>query len=432
MDKPINFYTRLNSILKVIILFFVFSCFTENANAQGSKIRGDDSSFRTYFLSMPSQIIGKTKGIIIMQIDYDDLRFLKEEDYFKAAYEMSIEILDANENIIERRYWSETIQVTDFIETLNTSNFFVKRVDFLLEPGIYRYVVQMTDADSKKIFQRKGSRSISSYWNDFSGISDIIFTRTTEIDTSLHTFIPPDELIREDYTVGFSAQFQIFSADNQPVDFVWRIYNFINQSAPIHGDSLRLNPGSHIVDIDIPFEGSSFHPGIYLLRTTLYHPLGGKKEKLKRFNLIWTDRPLSSYNISESLEQMTYIISHDEFDRIQNMSDEEKYNFFVSFWKNHDLNPETEKNELMEEYFCRIEKANQEFTVKDKLGWKSDRGRIFCIYGIPDVRQKRKSIDVTAPSLEIWIYNDARKRFIFEEISGSEDCILVSEVDTPR
>ena len=44
----------------------------------------------------------------------------------------------------------------------------------------------------------------------------------------------------------------------------------------------------------------------------------------------------------------------------------------------------TPNNEKYEEYLSRIREADRRFTTMQREGWKTDRGRVFLIYGPPD------------------------------------------------
>jgi GWxTD domain-containing protein len=432
MSKSKTYSGLVGCLLLTAISFCILSFGMRDLSAQSRGSRFISNPLGVYFHSFPSVDDGKIIIALLLQMDYDDMRFLKDGDYFTAKYDMSIEILDSDDNIVDRRYWLEEIKLKNFSQTVDTDVDFVKNVKFKVDPGYYKYIVQMTDSDSKKTYQRSGSRFFGSYWTDMVGISDVVFTSTTEIDTSLKTYIPSDNLILADYTEGFSAQFQIFSADNRPITLIWRMYDYLDESAPIHGDSVTYQPADRVVYIDVPIDGRTFQPGIYLLRTIVLNPDKIRRDKLTRFVFTWINRPLSSYNISESIEQMNYILDDDEKDLIKDMNEGELRAFFVQFWEKHDRLPETDTNEWMEEYFRRIEYANQNFSAGTKEGWKSDRGRIYCIYGKPDSRIKKTTLDPSSPPMEEWIYNKARKRFLFLDRSRAGHYLLVSETTISR
>ncbi len=85
------------------------------------------------------------------------------------------------------------------------------------------------------------------------------------------------------------------------------------------------------------------------------------------------------------LEQdVAWIITPEEktaFKTLQN--DEQRDEFIEAFWQRRDPTPDTYENEFKEEHYTRIAYANQHFGAHD-LGWKTDRGRIYIVYGPPD------------------------------------------------
>lgn len=86
-------------------------------------------------------------------------------------------------------------------------------------------------------------------------------------------------------------------------------------------------------------------------------------------------------------KDVTYIITDDErkaFKKLQ--TDEEREAFIEEFWRRRDPDPDTEENEYREEYYERIAYANEHFS-SGIPGWKTDRGRIWIMYGKPDERE---------------------------------------------
>jgi GWxTD domain-containing protein len=83
-------------------------------------------------------------------------------------------------------------------------------------------------------------------------------------------------------------------------------------------------------------------------------------------------------------EDVVYIITDEEktaFKRLQ--TDEEREQFIEQFWLRRDPTPDTEENEFKEEHYRRIAYANDHY-ASGIPGWKTDRGRIYIVYGPPD------------------------------------------------
>ncbi len=85
------------------------------------------------------------------------------------------------------------------------------------------------------------------------------------------------------------------------------------------------------------------------------------------------------------LEQdVPYIITDEERRAFKQLSNEEEREKFIeAFWDRRNPNPDSEDNEFKDEHYRRIEYANDHYAA-GVPGWKTDRGRIYIVYGPPD------------------------------------------------
>jgi GWxTD domain-containing protein len=83
-------------------------------------------------------------------------------------------------------------------------------------------------------------------------------------------------------------------------------------------------------------------------------------------------------------EEVPYIITDEERKAFLSLSnDEEREAFIENFWLRRNPNPDSPENEFREEHYRRIQYANDHFAA-GKPGWKTDRGRIYIMWGPPD------------------------------------------------
>jgi GWxTD domain-containing protein len=83
-------------------------------------------------------------------------------------------------------------------------------------------------------------------------------------------------------------------------------------------------------------------------------------------------------------EDVRWIITDEERSAFMQLSnDEERDQFIEAFWQRRDPTPDTEENEYKEEHYRRIAYANEHFAAGIP-GWKSDRGRIYIVFGPAD------------------------------------------------
>jgi len=83
-------------------------------------------------------------------------------------------------------------------------------------------------------------------------------------------------------------------------------------------------------------------------------------------------------------EDVRWIITDEELSAFKKLSNNtERDQFIERFWQRRDPTPDTEENEYKEEHYRRIAYANEHFAAGIP-GWKTDRGRIYIMYGKPD------------------------------------------------
>ena len=83
-------------------------------------------------------------------------------------------------------------------------------------------------------------------------------------------------------------------------------------------------------------------------------------------------------------EDVVYIISPEERRAfLQLETNEEREQFIEAFWLRRSSNPDLPENDFKEEHYRRIAYANEHF-ASGIPGWKTDRGRIYIMWGKPD------------------------------------------------
>ena len=90
-------------------------------------------------------------------------------------------------------------------------------------------------------------------------------------------------------------------------------------------------------------------------------------------------------------EDVLWIITDEERKTFNSLkTDDEREQFIESFWLRRDPDPDTDVNEYREEYYQRIAYANEHFT-SGIPGWKTDRGRIYIMFGPPHEKESHPS-----------------------------------------
>ena len=136
-------------------------------------------------------------------------------------------------------------------------------------------------------------------------------------------------------------------------------------------------------------------------------------------------------------EDAAYIITDAEraaFERLQ--TDGEREKFIEQFWLRRDPTPGTPENEFQQEHYRRIQYANDHF-ASTRVGWKTDRGRIYIMFGPPDEREMHPKGNATrAYPFDVWRYRfiEGIGRNVWMEFvdSGSGEYRMTRDPNPPR
>ncbi|MBZ5696835.1 MAG: GWxTD domain-containing protein [Acidobacteriia bacterium] len=83
-------------------------------------------------------------------------------------------------------------------------------------------------------------------------------------------------------------------------------------------------------------------------------------------------------------EDVVYIISPEERHSFLHLStNEEREQFIEAFWQRRNPDPDSPENTFKEEHYRRIAYANEHY-ASGIPGWKTDRGKIYIMWGPPD------------------------------------------------
>ena len=141
------------------------------------------------------------------------------------------------------------------------------------------------------------------------------------------------------------------------------------------------------------------------------------------FETFWQDMPTSLFQLDVAIEMLRYIVHEQTIEDVLKKKNEDKMIWFRSFWDSKDPIQATAKNELMNEYYSRIDFAFDQFsTASQPEGYDSDQGQIYIKIGPP--KEIIRSFPASSRVIEEWIYPN--RTFVFTASSGFGDFILVN------
>jgi len=129
-------------------------------------------------------------------------------------------------------------------------------------------------------------------------------------------------------------------------------------------------------------------------------------------------KTLAQEKVDEEYEKSLYIRSTpetEEYAKLKNL--DEKRRFLFYFWAKRKINPNSPVNDFKVEYFKRINDANRYYKQGFMDGWKTDKGRIYVIYGKPSEIENHPN-EADSKAYEIWSFNN---------IQGNAICVFAED-----
>jgi GWxTD domain-containing protein len=145
----------------------------------------------------------------------------------------------------------------------------------------------------------------------------------------------------------------------------------------------------------------------------------GKSSKNKQKSLKDLYKELNSQYKKWLNEYVVYIITPEERRSfLQLQTNEEREQFIEAFWQRRNPDPDSPENTFKEEHYRRIAYANEHY-ASGIPGWKTDRGKIYIMWGPPDEvdshptgGQWDRPMDQGGGSTTTYPYEDWRYRYL--------------------
>lgn len=352
---------------------------------------------------------------ITIKIPNRSILFKKKEDIFEARIDVTISIMHDGKKIAGDT-WFEMIIKESYQETIASNQFIELKKSYNLEAEDVNVIIYVTDIFTQRMDKKEFVAKLSMFKDVAWSLGNVTYlNEPLQIDSSK---TPPVKYIR----FVFSA-----AGKEGKEKFTYRIFD----------DGEKIREGYFYVDLkkepqDYIFPISINNLGYkeYTLElSTFINDVEVKRST--RFQVRWQNMPPLIHDLDVAIRQMRYLrmtnfISVEEYETMLKAEGEEQKRLFQEFWKKHDPTPTTLENELMNEYFHRIQLANQMFSGFQQ-GWETDRGMIYIIFGEPDDVEIH-SFELSTKPYIIWYYHSLNRQFLFVDYTGFGDYQLADPV----
>jgi len=353
---------------------------------------------------------------VVVFIPYNQLNFQIADTSYEADVNIS-SILYSHGEQKGGDLWTKKIQLKDFKKTTSDIDGILWSFDFPASSGNYDLKVTVTDLHTNNFGKASDKISIKEPKNIWIS-QPIFFKKDSEKKRKW--------LLASKINAPLDSVFsfiEIYTDSNFINDYLLRLRMVDKDNRTVLKINKNATLGSSIENYIFAIPLKKLSEGMYTATVELIKNSKTLYVTRKKINIVFPF--FLSKRYLERVEEMSYITKNDEGKKLKNAKPEEREKVWNEFWEEKDPIPETPQNETSEEYFKRVDYANEHFSTFQR-GWKTDRGRIYIIYGPPDEVESHP-FERESPPYQIWYYYHLGKRFIFADLSLTGDYTLIRE-----
>lgn len=391
---------------------------------------------------------------VYFMIQRDRLKFEQAIDGYEARYSITVE-LNTPDTVLSTTSW-EMVDRALQLEDITPRQKLPDVIVYNLLPGPYKLKATVTDQNQNATYTRSLDLKLQTYPGDSLSVSDI------ELATKLQKGEEGSKFYKNGFLVIPNPE-RIYGTSLPMMYYYAEIYNLKHPGGQFSVDRLILDDsqkevkslptkthkkvGSSAVEVD-GFSVASLESGTYFLKLVARDEDTDQESDAEAKFFVYRpgdftqqaplaeqgaptadDLQFQSYTEEEldrAIDELKYLVSDADLHSAQRLNTEGKRAFLIRFWKEQDPNLATEVNEFRITFEKRKEYAEQKFSLLGREGWKTDRGRVYILYGPPDDVEYHTH-DIDTRSYEIWYYDtiEGGVQFVFVDRNNFGDYRLV-------
>ena len=374
----------------------------------------------------------ETRLDVYLKIMYDELQFVKvAADSYRAVYEISAMILDQDDFQVNGKIWRDTVAVKGFETTNSRQLFDATKASFNLPPGKYRINVGVMDMDTRRTSFRKTSLVLRDFSEAKLLVSDVLIADAVGGDSSGNLIPLPQVTAPRRENSQLLAYFEIYDNGKDKEYKTSYVLKNAKGEKIFQKDTTARRHTGQITPVIVKLPNASLAHGLYVIRVEVK----GREQMAtteREIMLHWVGIPSNIVDLDQAIEQMRYYAKKDVVKKILAAPPEKRREAFLKFWQEIDPTPGTEANEVMEEYYRRVNYANGNFR-SFREGWKTDMGMVYIVFGAPNEIERNPFNRYasfyqgrTVKASEVWSYYELNRQFLFFDEIGYGDFHMVS------
>ena len=408
----------MKKINKIILLSLVTLFSHLSAQARMSN-RDQSQLIRQYGFSFYTVADSKSDSIRVLSylsVPNNVLQFIKNDQNFEAGYEATISIKEKKGSQVGRKNWVNKLVTDEYLESVSREIYTIHFAEFKVPVGNYIISMELLDKDSNNSGLRSKELNLSKKKSDIEIYSPFFIDYLSgnwglnDNEIPLFQNFHSDKIARPSVFVSGKVKESPYELEVKVLDAKKKeLWKKTFQSETSEGYFHQRI----IIPEEIAKQGLRKRVDIVLKQE------GVKKKTSVILALSRQGISGSIGDISQAIQNMRYILKDDEWKKLSKSKDIDQETLFLEYWSAKDPTPETPDNELMNEYFSRVNYSNVNFKGYSQ-GWKTDMGMIYILFGPPDDLEVYND-PLSRVYSQRWHYYRINKFFDFVDEQGFGD-----------
>jgi GWxTD domain-containing protein len=365
---------------------------------------------------------GRDRVEVYFSVTNRALQFVKAKTGgYEASADLSVILLEDGSSQVAGDSQRLRLRANKYEETTCVDSVRTGVMSFPAHAGDFKLVVALVDRDTNMRSSVEARFNVPEI-ETLPSLSDIRFE---EPGTRGRSRVYPN--VRRSYTGDLDSipfYFEVYAEDKHlPLIIEYRVME-ADKGIAYRDTVIVSEPGEARLEADIPAD--SISNGYFNLVLGILGEKGKYEAKRAKAFEVRSQFFYWGKDVESAVDLLAYIASGGFIESFEKADPETRKTLWDEFWREKDPTPETPRNEFYEEHVRRFEFANERFRTAHTPGWKTDRGRIYIVYGPPD-QVETYPYDMDRDPTEVWQYNKLGRRFVFVDETGFGDYRLVDE-----
>jgi len=346
-------------------------------------------------------------AVVGLSLENRALAFQRDANVFVARYRVSISLQREGAPPVDLSR-EEIVRVASFQETLRADESILFQQVLRIVPSQYKVNVSVRDVSSTS-----ESRATQDFTAPRFGKASFSAPILTYQATGRGALADPLSIVLNPRgAVGYGSDTLLAYVEGYdfpgPTTVPFQVFD--EQQHSIYTDSLHFRGGRPVESQVVRLSPDSVSLGELKL------VIGSGADQRSMSALVSFTQAWVVTNFDEMLDILRYFGYDQKISAMRKAPESERARLWREFYAETDPNSVTPENEALNQYFSRVNGANQRFTDEGVTGWRTDRGEVYITLGPPD--ESIESTPGAGNRIIRWTYLDLRLVLYFQDETG--------------